>query len=403
MVMDKRARECEGVWTNTTGDDNGNKAASVFDGETRAAAQDCVRFALCYTSLASEEKVETLSIWFMAGEMRSFWAAVDVAQTGKNSFILSELWWRLCVPTRVGLSDHKPNLAACIVHAFIRAAEFGRSSRPHPSGAASPRFDGFEGIPRRVPDESLLHMAVHMNPTLAHALLDLPSEYGVDVNATEQAYGVDIPAAIGHTNLSSTISLRLFARLLHRTNPSVLNRGFVYVDSGCEQWRNPNTHVLIANIFRMHDLHEYAYDVVRLLVASAQPDGDGVDLTAGVQVRGHYVKSVPDPKELWPEFKFRGALSLVERLYHWWSISQRSISTTAEFKQIRDDIVFALTRVRNYRQTVGPTVADQLHAAGIHSKELRALVVLFILIPLHDESQLDHYLLDLNHNEKKET
>jgi hypothetical protein len=314
-----------------------------------------------------------------------------IAPAGARERDLCDVWERVCNID----SDLGYEVAACIVASFVRAGM--PLNPPYPSQSTySPLCTALQLGP----------------PILSHALLDLPAPCNLNVDSRDNNGG---PPAIGHTNSdgfgikgckdSDNLARALFKRLLARTERSLINTGKVYLESGCEQFRDPNTHILISNILRC-GFHYFEFvrltDSAQEFIANAQPDGDGVDLTGGSARRErcphddgtHDDDGRITARDLWPQTKFCGALPLVDRFLTWWS-KQATINAraVARLEVIRGKLIAALQRVRTYRRMIQPHLSDPLVGGGIHMRPLYALVAAYILVPLYDESQLTDPLL----------
>jgi hypothetical protein len=412
------------------------------DDTVRAAAMKVVRASfhfINYGRFAWDDSVVPALV-SADGKPEDFWKAVGDVFVGEIE--LRDLWAEVCRlrydrKRRINASYawEDSRVAACVVASFVRVGL--ALSLPFERGAA----DRHQYRPNM---KSPLCLAVAHSPALAHALLDLPTEYGLDVNAID-----DGAPAIGHTNpgVSRSSSFpTLFGRLLDRTDRAVVTAGIVDVDSdGVLLTTDAATHVLVSNILRCNfdfysaDLPdesqkrwvlwvERAQAMARLFIARAQSDGGGTDLTAGVPHCGRPTKrhrAAHDPLRdeqkippsdrvsfLWPNSQFRGALVLVDRLCQFWTSQEpRSRSTSMliqRLEPIRSEIIAALARIRAYREGIQTAIVLQLVSGniplGICARDLAALIAVHLVVPLYDESQLLHPLLDPTnpvHNESQ--
>jgi hypothetical protein len=379
---------------------------------------------------------------FMHGKMDIFWARLAEIDHNYTTWELCHIWARICALLCNSLTKSS---AACITMAFVRA---GMPLRP-------PFYKKRNTPNWRTPlEQSPLCAAILFPPILAHALLDLPLECGLDLDdkpyaatCTLQKVESKCPSAvpskgasdgasdgaseggesqpmepeyergpaIGQTNRpwrqTTTTALnkrwggpvRLFERLLLRTDRAVLNAGAVFLLDGCWQSTELHTHVLIGNIFnilRCGDLVgaqvHASMDCIRVFIANAHPDGSGTDLTGGQACRKelHYetLPGSPEPSDLFPNpnSKFAGALELVERLCAW-SAKQpvKNMQVIVRLEFIRSELVAALRRIHTYRTQLQPTLAVPLLAARVHA-QMHAVIASYLIVPLYDESQLLH-------------
>jgi hypothetical protein len=254
--------------------------------------------------------------------------------------------------------------------------------------------------------------AVWWCPSFADALMELGPRFGLDVSWINRVELVnkadDGAAAIGFTNLSFATdagAAKLFEQLLLRTDRNVVTGGHVYIDRGCEQSVCPTTHILIANILRCHyywsNIAQGSKDQAQRFIAHALRDGGGADLTGGVPHTSVHLSQCLSPHllhiaEIWPQGTFGGALVLLDTLCKWWDAStqrSKSLSSRPPLLEIRQDMVAALRRIRDYRAAIQPALAVPLDAGNIHARDLGLLIVTYVLVPLHDETQLNHPLL----------
>jgi hypothetical protein len=252
-----------------------------------------------------------------------------------------------------------------------------------------------------------LFSAVLWCPLLAHALLDMPVERGLDLGWTNN----NGMAAIGVTNGDNQISQELFTLLLARTPRSVVSAGLVYPEEGFQQYNRGTTHVLVSNILWCNTQNTKGREQALACIAHAQPDGDGMDLTAGSSATCHIpadddtscivplrASMVPlRAMRIFPDGKFHGALALVDTLYKWWSLPQIGCNLHPQllsFATIRAKMITAMRKTRHYRIQLLPTLGATIASAAIHSHELHSLITTYLIVPLHDESQLLHPLLE---------
>jgi hypothetical protein len=237
------------------------------------------------------------------------------------------------------------------------------------------------------------------------ALLDLPTAVGLDVDAIHYTMDPDMfGPAIGHMNRSHFWSLQLFERLLHRSSRATVNAGIVNVREDCLQCTRHDVHVLVSSILRCSILYPAAIrrglKMAQLFIGLARPDGSGTDLTGGTAELGvpTAFQHTPGPAAttLWPDKKFCGALALADTMHSWWSHSTTYLreKPIAAYAAIRSDLIEAFRRIRTYRQAIDPALAQQFGQGGIHIRELRPVVLQYLLVPLHDESQLANPLVN---------
>jgi hypothetical protein len=146
-----------------------------------------------------------------------------------------------------------------------------------------------------------------------------------------------------------------------------------------------------------------------VFIANADEDGGGADITGGVacagagpeEIESYTTQSlIPEAKDLWPEGKFRGALVLLDTVCRWYGEKCLRFPTFVSKKIVRrmetmrTDMIAALRRIRAYRDALEPRLEEILGSGGIHTSELHRLAAQYILVPLHDESQLAHQLID---------
>jgi hypothetical protein len=338
--------------------------------------------------------------------------------SGAKPIELCELWATVCQRFwtdpihEAGLVFDSSLAAARLVAGFVRVGLPMRApfQRPDTIAASTPP----------------LCTAVRYSPDIALALLNLPDGCGLDVSAVNPILGYDLGPALGHTNSPrnpmgrGSHDIELFDRLLHRTERSVVSSASVYVQRDCSQYDLQNVHVLVSNILRCSYCASRILEIFgtsrglemsRVFISHAQPDGSGTDLTGGTprqettpwwNIDGEV--GMPPASILWPNGKFEGSLALADTLHRWWSQVRtrfRRLIRTREpvsaivdaYQTIRSLLMTALRRIRNYRHFVKPMVADRLHTAGIYVRGVTDLVAAYVLVPLHDESQLLHPLL----------
>jgi hypothetical protein len=317
---------------------------------------------------------------------------------------LCVLWAHVCFCVNFPRSDAgvAACIAACIAKAFARAGLPLR--RPFQSSISS--AVGSVAAPPSVSTivvgsvDSPFCLAVRLNRVLAMALLDLPPEYGLDVNAKTRDGGT----AIGYANGDRLLPF-MFERLLCVTDRSVISDGHIYMDRGCEQFISAKVHVLISAI--MHCCYQqpppHVIELAQTFIANAHPDGSGTDLTAGVTHLRSDSRDIstgqfgPFAHEMWPDCQFRGVLPLLEILFSWHHTNTHDRTVTIDILTrlwiVHRDLVLAMRRIRTYLGSIRPHVARPLIAGGIHVIALQSLIVGYILVPLRDATQLDHPLL----------
>jgi hypothetical protein len=180
--------------------------------------------------------------------------------------------------------------------------------------------------------------------------------------------------------------------------------GVVYVDQWCHQFFRSCTHVVISHIVRLASEAGFTStrsgEIVRMLLANANPDGSGVDLTGGVAVRDGVIAGGGDVRDgdgsaeqLWPNAEYKGVLELVHNLCQFWNQSKRKRSgeIVSRLDALRIDLIATLRGIRNYHRGLKAAVAEQMN---VHVKELHSLVEGYVLEPLFNPSHLNHPLLD---------
>jgi hypothetical protein len=403
----------------------------VFDGEVRGRAKICLRdvflvvddmpsFDLKQARAISDNSYALASALIDGTLQEDFIAAM--ATVGCSKIQLCDLWWSVCIKfgSRVLNPDDPPPVeryksaiepaelspvAPCVVAAFLRAGMPLNSPFQQPLGA--PRWGHFSEWP--------LSTAVRFSAPLSLALLDLPVECGLTLNATDSKGNNSSRApAIGYTNGNSAVSVRLFDGLLHRTDRSVISDGLVYVDRGADQYYLPHTHVLVSLVLQcaagLPPLlpHPDVMEMLQVFIAHAQDDGDGTDLTGGTAWREKEWKQVHSmPLDMWPDGEFRGALVLADTGYRHntqYALNNHITDThlswirkaAARFERARALLLVAMRRIRTYRRSLLAQLSPLLTAGNIGMRDLHAAVVTYVLVPLHNESQLDHPLLTAN-------
>jgi hypothetical protein len=372
------------------------KRPHVFSKSVRIAAGACLEAAFLRANRVPQiprglgaALVDTLQINpFFSDPASREWA---------STFEPGELWSDMCFEVRGGARNW--SVARCIVDAFLRIGMPLRSPfhiRKDVSAAAH----------RFVPPP--LCSATHWCPTLAHALLDLPPRYQLDVSFTTG--GIGPVTAIGYASENTPNprpyadkSSGLFERLLCRTDRAVVSSGLVFVERGYEQYNNVNNHVFISAILRcLAHAHgkKIGVEMARIFIANALPDGDGADLTGGVATPGGYndlPMSTPSVQTLWPDFKYRGPLPLLDDINRWAKTGAEvgADKLIAGLAPVRNDLIAALQRIRTYRIHLTPHVLVPLSAGNIRIRDLHSLVANYLFFPLHDESQLYHPSLDI--------
>jgi hypothetical protein len=320
---------------------------------------------------------------------------------------LYDMWWYMCYAPHRTSHSNPTIVTECVMRAFLLAGL-----------ALRPPFHVSSMFVRRSP----LCTAIMCGSPLADALLDLPMEAGLDVDAPGGGLH-DCAPPIGHTNSIRPISPRIFERLLDRTNPAIVSAGLVFVDTGIGQSVYPTTHVLIANILGSSMVHEASNSfaqLARMFIARAQPDGGGADLTGGIaqserqspenpttnrQPAGESrdtptTNRPPASVELWPNAKFGGALALVHVLIDWYTNGLgHDCASSARVQidrllHIARELTAALCRVRDYRRTLESLSGQLLGAGGVHAHPLRSLIAAYVLVPLRNEPQLADPLLN---------
>jgi hypothetical protein len=344
--------------------------------DARTVAEAIRKLERIFSGTCDSKAIATL---FVQGKMEAFWAV-----RGMTDWELCQMWSATCQWV-----SFEPDAAACLVAAFVRAGMPLRA----PFCVDPERVDKAErpDLLRRPP----LCWAVRHSPPLARALLDLPSECGLDVDALAGAVP-EQHGPIGMVNYVRKYPHDLILRLLHRTDRSVVSRGLVMVDDGPWQATSDATHILVASVLNAAYNDGPGLDAIDdmlaralMLIASAEPDGSGLDLTGGIGVRRHPIGGRACPN-LWPDAKFGGILPLVERIYRdFWT----SGLAVAGIELLMRSLVAAMQRVRVYRMWMPAEVAFALIDAGVPMPELHALVKAYLASEPHDASRLDHPIL----------
>jgi hypothetical protein len=387
----------------------------VFDADVRAAAVTPLELAFGVDVVGWEvldanvraaavtPRVELACArhWFatllVEGKTNELWKELE--KDTKSDISPVGLWRNMCGALSNGDFENDrpddPRVSACVVAAFVRAGLILQPPRKN-------RFDFLVPSP--------FYLAVIARPSFAIAMLDLPVAYGINVNCTS---GIDLDPeeeehvpAIGHMSIYGRWSAILFDRLLRRTHRSVVSAGLVDVERGCEQ-HGPRAHILIANILLLgyvsgsgglaHTVPRLG-ELVRVFASQAQPDGDGTDLTGGRVMIAAVGESArrrdpradtrgPPVADLWPNGRFRGPLALINVFRHYYRSEPQVL---AILDQAASDLVLALRSIRTYRRTIHPSVAVPFIDGSIYARDLHALVISYLLVPLEDESQLEH-------------
>jgi hypothetical protein len=424
--------------------------ACAVDVYYRAEAMGAIHVMKQVYSIFLESSVaQVCASAFIGGQLDTVFVIMRSTPSGRREDVIG-LWGVLCALRPVPFLDRET--AGCLVHAFVRAgmslcpnsfrhvasapsmstseelhtnppgsdADYSTRSTlavdPSASAYAQPHTRPSESDPV-YSTRSPLAVAVERHAGLALALLDLPPHCGLDVNAGSfersagnptiwnagVRYGVEFDdPPIRRIDPDLICAPALFERLLRRTDRATVSRGTVCVDLGCEQFKRPNSHVLIRNIlwcgaYEHHDCNG-ELNCIRVFIEQAEPDGSGTDLTGGVASRGT-LKSAslhigPILSVLWPDGKFRGALALMESLWNWWEGRRHP---RMRLESIRVPLILALRRIKTYRAALQPAMATPLGSGDLHSHAFSGLYLLiasYVLVPLHDESQLSHPLLD---------
>lgn len=384
----------------------------VFGDDVRAEAIEWIAKASNMSVIGSVTLAKSLINGLVTGRFTHALGMLDDAQRD-----LCDLWRDLCVWVENDFAGApkfademecriRANYQRAYAVASCVAAACARAGLP-----LAPPFDLHpQGRLYRIdPIGSPLCTAVKHGSVMVNALLDLPLSCGVNVSAPNGGAG-DGPA-LGYTNFDPRVTPELFRRLLSRTERAAVSGGVVYVEQGRAQCRYSNVHVLISNIllctYDGHFWPSIGFQRVNILIASAHPDGNGTDLTAGSAIRGHSgdFETGPTGLDLWPDGNFYGALELVNTLYrfHIRNSKQRALyhAAAAEATEakgrlaiVQNNLIATLQLARHYRRSIQPLLANRLAAGGIHMPELHTLVAAYIIVPLAHESQLQHPLLD---------
>jgi hypothetical protein len=85
----------------------------------------------------------------------------------------------------------------------------------------------------------------------------------------------------------------------------------------------------------------------------------------------------------------------METVWQWLSKTLATDSKVLlKFNLVRQNLIAALRRIRDYRRDIASDLALPLYQGNVTVNNLHALIVAYTLVPLHDESQLQHTLLD---------
>jgi hypothetical protein len=367
-----------------------------FDRRVKRLARRFVERALNY---GSTNRACSLADELINGTRKEFWR--KASRIFGSTKLLPDFWQLVCAESEG--REPAPSVAACIVAGFMRVG-FPLTGNCELTLRYSP--------PIRLLSAPPLCAAVFSGRgVLATALLDLPPDAGIDVNAAGVYNDLDAESAtpLGHTNGNFDLAPEVFVRLLRRTDRSLVTSGGVYVHEGRNQHNKPNVHVLISSIFHCtyvgaNCFPSGALKRARAFIAEAEQDGGGTDLTGGIGLSGpsRYCDT-PLFRELWPDGEFTGALSLVDRLSKWWSNRESKWSSnpqTAEsaeivtkLETIKTDLVVAKLRIRTYHRDMPHQLTPIMSDAGIHIAQLHNLVSAYVFVPLHDPSMLAHPLL----------
>lgn len=361
--------------------------------------------ALCRPFELAGDKAWRLARLLIYGYPVSFWQELTNAAPASPHWEPCSLWESVCHALMDPLYAVEPAVADCIVTAFVRAGlPLHAPFRLHPDRALE---NG------HIPPGPLYSALSFQSESLAVALLDLPLALGLDVNAMEPrvpgAGACNGGSPLGRTNGTYRITEPVFLRVLRRTDRAVINSGSIYINCGNLQARDPNVNVLVAQILwqgipdgthgcpRQHVLSWPSH-----MIANAQPDGDGTDLTAGdakpLGFYGDHNESlIPLARDLWPHGEFRGALPLIDDMCRWWTRRPRAAPLVLpRLDALRQELITAMRAVRAYRKDIRPALAHALaydDSGGINVVALLAIVVDYILVPPHDPSRLKHPLL----------
>lgn len=357
-----------------------------FDAATVSAAVTHLRRAL---DRPIPVVTDVLSETFVKGDLAAFWSTMDMV--GSAGFELCDLWYLVC---RSQEAVGTPALAlACVTAAFVRA---GMPLRPP-----------FRLRPiqqRTTPCQSPLWTAICISTGLAHALLDLPLQCGLDVDAVARI-GEDTGPPLGFATLQITADNAMFERMLHRSEGSSVSQGVVSVHAGLGQALRLSTHVFIGLILRCaysrtDPLSDRLWLFARahMFVAAAHQDGSGTDLTGGASLLGQAASAAAAAANArriwWPNRKFEGALPLLSSICnHHWSQGATSDSIVGQLETLLRGVTAAMQRVRVYRMWMPGDLSAGLDIAGIGIPALQTLIRGYVLWELHDPAQLDHPLL----------
>jgi hypothetical protein len=178
---------------------------------------------------------------------------------------------------------------------------------------------------------------------------------------------------------------------------------------GAEQCNDSRTHLLTALILRCATLGAFTQDdlmrcvkMLRILFANAHPDGSGVDLTAGTPKLGFltaptYIPCGVSIAEMWPNSEYSGPLVLVSTLSRGWVHLPDRVESAREayvcLQSIRQELLSTMQSIRRYRHTLQSVLADPLRSGNVHARDLHTLVAAHLLLPLQNESYLEHPLI----------
>jgi hypothetical protein len=398
-MVPAEAWDSDASWNVITGEEEEVKERT-FTVEVRGAVVDALTSAFAFGWIGSRSGELASAIIY--GDVRVVLAflsdinRLSMEMDATEWLTLSTLWNAVCDQSPKLWVD--PCLAACVVQAFVRMGmNFGIPCEPAPVRRM------FRQRPRWP-----LAAAIKMNPHLACALLDLPPKCSVQVNAKDD----DGVWPIGYTNRMhiTPCALRLFEQLLCRTDRNIVSAGIVDMDADMSVIHaRASTHVLFSNILQCDvacspsgELPCPFGDMARVFIAHAHPDGSGTDLTGGVPTNRctpKHARTLP-----WHSLasflptKWGGALALVEALQQRWLSQPTPRRIFTGFAPLLTDLVQALRRIKAYRASIRPIISNPLAAGAIHSRDICSLTATYLLFALHDESQLQHPLLQHPHH-----
>jgi hypothetical protein len=407
--VDTRAVISDGVVNDSGNVPVGRVCWPQFDAATRASVIKLVLPAFRDFRFTKEHEKRVIAA-LVGGHVNEFWA--EMRSLGHDELELCDLWSSVCMCLDSDWSENAET-AACLVSCFVQAGMPLRepfTMHPNKRAILLPSPPAWEPVFQ--PLSTAVRLSARITTAVANAILDLPASCGLDVSARwptpTGAPAIAYIDACLYTYMGiGRANLRLFERLLERTDRSVINSGVVHIRSGSDQCFRADTHILVANICKCSIgscSWALAIEFARAFIVRAQPDGSGTDLTGGVV-------DVPPPSPsqsnarpgwtLWPDGKYRGAAALVDELARGIRVrrteeaefTDKDLAALDTLARIRSQLVATLGCQRAFRRDIHPALAAPLTRGSIHLRDLHRLVAAYILVPLHDESHLHDPLI----------